>query len=103
MSDDPMEKPAKKWEVKAVKDRQDAQEKQFETIDLKLDKLIESQITAAHVEDKIKNIDEKFEGKIKAVYEKYDPSLDNMTWLTRAVIVAVLAVIGNIATTIWRG
>ena len=100
MSDDPMEKPAKRWEVAGVITTQKAQTKQLDAIDVKIDQLLERQVTPQIVDDKIRHVDEKFEGKIKAIYTKYDPVLDNMRWLARALLGAIIAILGNIVVTL---
>lgn len=96
-----MERPAKRWEIKAVTTEQAVQGKQLETINLKLDRLLESQVTSQHVDDKIKIVDDKLENAVKAVHNKYDPVLDNVKWLTRALIVAIFGVLANIVVQLW--
>lgn len=96
-----MEQPAKRWEVDAVRTAMAAQGKQLEAIDVKIDQLLIGQVTAAHVDDKIANAKTHLENKINTLQNKYDPIVDNVKWLTRALILAVIGLVANVATQIW--
>lgn len=96
-----MEQPPKRWEVEVVAKAVEAQGKQLEGIDVKLDQILDRQVTPQLVDDKLSNLRERFNNEIKAVYSKYDPIVDNVKWLTRVLVVAVLGLIANVATQLW--
>lgn len=93
---DDMEKPAKRWEVAAVSRQQEAQSKQLQSIDLKIDKLLENQVTSQHVDDKIKVVDDKLDNAVKAIHLRYGPLVSNIRWVTRALITAILGILANV-------
>ncbi len=96
-----MEQPPKRWEVEVVSKAVEAQGEQLKGIDVKLDQILERQVTPQLVDDKIGNLKDRFDNEIKAVYSKYDPIVDNVKWLTRVLVVAVLGLIANVATQLW--
>lgn len=90
MSAEEMEQPAKRWEVAAVTSVQMTQNKQLNTIELKVDKILNTQVTHQYVDE-----------KVQVLKDRYDPVVDNVKFLTRALIVGVIGLIANIAVQLW--
>lgn len=89
-----MEQAAKRWEVASVSKAVETQGKQLDNIELKVDKLLDGQVTHQSVDEKLKTLKESIHGR-------YDPIADNVKWVTRALILAVIGLITNVVIQIW--
>lgn len=79
-----MEQPAKRWEVKALSDKMDAQSDLLKAALTKLDVLMaQPHVTTDEVREMIKIETDK-------VYAKYDPIYNNTKLVIGALVVAVI-------------
>lgn len=89
-----MEQAAKRWEVASVSKAVETQGKQLDNIELKVDRLLDGQVTHQLVDDKLSVLKE-------SIHTRYDPYVDNVKWVTRALVLAVIGLVANIAIQLW--
>lgn len=91
------ELPAKNWQIGALEKRLEEVEKHNQRVEDKLDKILGTMISNQQYELRLAMVEKNFEEKLKyAVREinlEYGPLAKNITWLTRALVVAGLGII----------
>lgn len=90
---DEKERAAKVYQVDAVESRVKAVETFLSTIDIKMDRILDNQVTS-------KQLEEKLETAIREIHLEYGPLKSNITWFTRAVILEGLVIAGQIIVTL---
>jgi hypothetical protein len=96
------ENTAKVWQVQAIEKRQDSQDKVLERLDLRISDYTKNQVTYTQFEERLKSIQSSYEDKLKAKQQshdadirevnlKYGPLAENYKWITRGVIMLILA------------
>lgn len=90
---DEKERAAKVYQVDAVESRVKAVETFLSTLDIKMDRLLDNQVTS-------KQLEEKLETAIREIHLEYGPMKNNITWFTRAVILEGLVIAGQIIVTL---
>lgn len=93
---------AKVWQVQAIEKRQDTQDKVLERIDLRISDYTKNQVTYTQFEERLKSVQSSFEEKLRARQQshdadireinlKYGPLAENYKWITRGVVMLILA------------
>lgn len=101
MANDP-EEAVKNWQLESVKERQTAQERNIERLDIRLTEATKIQVTTVQLEERMRSITATIEDKLNAksqrhdadireVHLKYGPLADNYKWITRGIVGLVLA------------
>lgn len=101
------EQPAKVYQIEAIQFQLDNQKEMsahlnsmLEKINEKQDKILEKQITAQYLDERLKSTEDAFDAKIREVHLEYKPYIRNMQWVMKAVVGALLAVAGQIVVVI---
>lgn len=93
--EDYMEAYAKNWQVEALKERVDQQDKMNTRIEGKLDQILINQTTPVQLEERLTSIgktyDERLATQVEKIQLKYDPLVDTIKWITRLLIGLLLA------------
>lgn len=93
---------AKNWQVEAVKERQVAQERIIERLDTRISDYAKDQVTTPQLEERMRSLANSYEEKmaaykqhheadIREVHLKYGPLADNYKWITRGLLMLILA------------
>ncbi len=96
------EENAKVWQVESVKERQVAQERVIERLDARISDYSKNQVTAQQLEERMRSVTNSVEEKISAqrqhhdadireVNLRYGPLADNYKWITRGVLMLIVA------------
>lgn len=87
-SQDELEKPAKVYQMDAISDKVDNVIKLLEDQSV----FLKGAVTIAYMEERLKNLDEKFKAEIKSVRAEYRPTLQGTRWATRTAITAAISI-----------
>lgn len=93
---------AKVWQVEAVKERQVAQDRMLERMDTRIGDYAKNQVTVPQLEERLRSMASSFEDKLSAKTQKHDadirevnlkygPLADNYKWITRGVLMLIVA------------
>jgi hypothetical protein len=99
---DKAEEGAKVWQVDSVKERQVAQERVIERLDARISDYAKNQVTTPQLEERLRSVTSSFEDKLSAKGQKHDadireinlkygPLADNYKWITRGVLMLIIA------------
>ena len=93
------EQSAKNWQLTVIEKRLEQNEKLNEKVDAKLDSIIQNMVTMKQYDDRIlsvqRDVDSKVATAVKEINLEYGPMKKSLTWLTRALVVAALALAGQ--------
>lgn len=91
MSVEEKEKPAKVWQVEALTKDIASISHSITGLSNKQDLMLERQVTQKYVDGKVDEAIKEI-GRVEDKLEsKYDPYIENAKWLTRAIIIAIVA------------
>lgn len=84
-----LEKPMKVYQGRAIQSEVMAVRKLLESQNT----MLQATVSTSYMEERLRNIDEKFKAEVVAIKTKYDPYISNARWAARTAIAAFVSVI----------